>query len=167
MQLKDEKRKEEFLSVLNECQAIFLRMSILNADRSADSIDDLYQEMASNLWEAYPHFRNDCSITTFAYRVAVNTIYMYRRRRRRMPTFITLEGADLENIADTDGDEMIETLYNLIGRLEKEEQALLSLYIEKRSQKEIAQILCISENAVNQRIKRLKHKLRKMYENDN
>ena len=63
------------------------------------------------------------------------------------------EAEEMENVAD---------LYRLIQLLEQDEQALVFLYLENKSHKEIAEIMGISVSNVGTKIQRIKLKLRRL-----
>ena len=71
-----------------------------------------------------------------------------------------------ETIADDSGDELVNRLYELIDRLEDDERDMLNLYLDKVPQREIAVIYGMSEWAVNQKIHRIKMKLKNIHENE-
>ena len=164
--MKKDELTEEFVAMLNRCQRTLLGLCAVHTDRNPDSIDDLYQDIVSNLWEAFPKFRRESTFSTWAFRIALNTIYRYHRTRRRRPTFVYLDEELLDSIPDNVDDEQMQTLYRLIDRLDDSDKTLVFLYIDELPQSEIASILGISGNAVENRIKRIKTKLRKMYENE-
>ncbi|KWW31577.1 MAG: RNA polymerase sigma-70 factor, ECF subfamily [bacterium P3] len=151
-----------FLDMLDQCRGTILKLCLMHTDRHPDSVSDLYQEIVCNLWCSYPQYRGLCCPNTWVYRIALNTVYMQYRSRRRMPRLTALNDALSCDLADNGGDEMVEVLYGLIDRLDKDEKTLLTLYIDRVPQSNIADIFEISEVAVNRRINRLKMKLRQL-----
>ncbi len=161
-----EKLQKDFLEMLNQCQGIVMKVCLCFTDRQPANIDDLYQDIVSELWTSYPRFRQESKPSTWVYAVALNTALMRHRSRKRMPQFVELTPGMCENIADTGGDKLVERLYQLIGRLDPRDQTLLFLYLDKVSQRDIAQMLHTSEDTINQRVNRLKKKLKKMNEHE-
>ena len=101
---------------------------------------DLYQEVVGTLWRTWPRFRGDAAPSTWFYRVALNTCISCLRRATRRPRHVPLEGvAGLFVEPESMGGE-IEQLYALIQRLTTLEKAVVLLWLEERSHKEIAAI---------------------------
>ncbi len=130
-----------------------------------DSHNDLFQEITIQLWRAFPKFRGDSKFSTWMYRVALNTaITLYRKSKRRIST------QDFESVSfkikaeeyDDTVEQQLEIMYRAVRKLNDIDKALVFLYLEDKSYKEISETLGISE--VNARVKmnRTKEKLRKI-----
>ncbi len=130
-----------------------------------DSHNDLFQEITIQLWKAYPKFRGDAKFSTWMYRVALNTaITLYRKSKRSLST------TDIESINfkikaeeyDDEVEQQLKLMYSAVKQLNDIEKALVFLYLEDKSYKEIAETMGISE--VNARVKmnRVKTKLKKI-----
>lgn len=130
-----------------------------------ESHNDLFQEITIQLWKAYPKFRGDAKFSTWMYRVALNTaITLYRRSKRSIKT------ADLDTMNfrlkaeeyDEEVEQQLKLMYAAVKQLNDIEKALVFLYLEDKSYKEIADTMGISE--VNARVKmnRVKTKLQKI-----
>ena len=124
------------------------------------SVDDLFQEIVYHLWKSYPKYkrRNDCKISTWVYRIALNVaISLARKKLPSHGSFKDLENVDVaEEGTPTD----IKTLYELIGMLADEDQALVFLYLDGKTHHESAEIMGMSASNVGNRIQRLKIKLK-------
>jgi len=128
-----------------------------------DEHNDLFQEITIQLWKAFPKFRGDSKFSTWMYRVGLNTaITLYRKSKRRVST----QGYDdvqfkikSEEYDDTE-EQQLKLLYQAVHQLNDIEKALVFLYLEDKSYKEISKTLGISE--VNARVKmnRVKTKLK-------
>ena len=127
--------------------------------------NDLFQEITIQLWKAYPKFRGDSKLSTWMYRIGLNTaITLYRKSKRSLKTldFDTV----LYKIESTDYDdteeEQLKVMYKAIQTLSDIEKALIFLYLEDKNYKEISETLGISE--VNARVKmnRIKTRLKKI-----
>ena len=128
-----------------------------------DSHNDLFQEITIQLWKAYPKFRGDSKLSTWMYRVALNTaITLYRKSKRRIKT------QDYDNVIfkiksseyDDTEERQLALMYKAVKQLNDIEKALVFLYLEDKDYAEISETLGISE--VNARVKmnRIKTKLR-------
>lgn len=164
MQKKTDDKYAEFNKLLQESQMILVKVCMQFTDRQPDSIKDLYQEIAINLWESMPSFRGDSSQTTWVYRIAINTAYMELRKRTRQNLFVDLDQQMLESLAEEAQDERTQILYDIIDRLPKNERTIFYLYLDDLSISQIADILGRTEAAVRQKIYRIKNKIREEYE---
>jgi len=125
--------------------------------------NDLFQEIAIQLWKAYPKFRGDSKFSTWMYRVALNTaITLYRRSKRRVQTqeFDNFQFKIKSEEYDDTEEQQLKLLYEAIHQLNDIEKALVFLYLEDKNYSEISETLGISE--VNARVKmnRVKKKLK-------
>lgn len=156
MQNKD--LENEFMNMIKLHERIIYKVVSFYADID-QSTNDLYQEVILNLWKAYPSFRGESKISTWIYRIALNTCITFFRRNKRKPNHIDLIG-DIAEIPDNN--EEITELYNLINRLGKIEKALVLLYLDEKPYKEIAEITGMTVTNISTKISRIKEKLKKM-----
>jgi len=132
---------------------------------NSDDHKDLFQEITIQLWKAYDKFRGESKFTTWMYRVALNTaISLYRKSKRSIQTdelFPNSKELKYEEFNDTT-ERQLEALYKAIHQMSDIEKALILLYLEDKSYKEIANCLGITE--VNARVKmnRSKTKLKEL-----
>lgn len=154
-----------FLRVIEEHKRIIYKVCFVYA-KDEDTINDLYQEVALNLWKALPRFRNESKLSTWVYRIALNTCLSYLRLSKRQPQTVPLLLSMSEIFADEQDKENLKELYRLIGRLGEMERAVILLWLDEKSYKEISEILGISPSVVGVRINRIKAKLREMSSNN-
>lgn len=124
---------------------------------------DLAQEIAAQLWRSFPGYDGERSFSTWMYRIALNVAISFRRSsglRERHMVALDDDLHDVAGVADTPENESVQALYRCIDRLDPLNRALLLLYLDERSQREIAEILGISESNVATKIGRLKQRLR-------
>ncbi|WP_062058723.1 RNA polymerase sigma factor [Aquimarina longa] len=156
--------EHSFVTNLEQNQNIVHKVCRIYTSDS-DSHNDLFQEITIQLWKAYPKFRGDAKFSTWMYRVALNTaITLYRRSKRSIKT------SDLDAINfrikaeeyDDQVEQQLKLMYAAVKQLNDIEKALVFLYLEDKSYKEIADTMGISE--VNARVKmnRVKTKLKKI-----
>jgi RNA polymerase sigma-70 factor (ECF subfamily) len=123
----------------------------------------MFQEISLNLWKSYPKFvkRPDCQLSTWVYRVALNVcISQVRKKDYLLHKPINEEVIRITEI--TTEQEQIQQLYQLIHKLNREDQALIYLYLDDKSHKEIADIMGLSISNVGTKIQRIKQKLKQM-----
>lgn len=123
---------------------------------------DLYQEVVYNLWSSYPKFRNESSQSTWIYRIALNTCISGLRKFLRKPPKVSVSIFEDAIAAPEDKTGQIKEMYNFINQLSKIEKAIVLLWLEEKSYKEIAEITGITVSNVATKLKRAKEKLRKM-----
>ena len=128
---------------------------------------DLAQEIATQLWRAWPAYDDARSFSTWMYRIALNVAISFvrsdgLRRRHAVALDETLHEIADEG-ADHESNERLRLLQRFLAELEPLDRALLLLYLEDRSQREIAEVLGIGESNVSTKIHRLKQRLRERY----
>ncbi len=127
------------------------------------TLDELYQETIINLWKAYPTFRRESKVSTWIYRIAMNTCISYMRKSYSKPNTIPISTYIADNTPDNDtSNKYLHELYQMINQLGKLEKALILLYLEDKKHQEISEILGISKNNVAVKLNRIKDKLKKM-----
>src|SRR5690349_9942523 len=118
--------------------------------------DDLFQEVAVQLWRSVSSFKGESKETTWIYRVALNTamrwLHVEKRRER-----IDMREAHLvlqENPSPID--QQLDWLYAEIAQLDDVDRSLALMLLDDLSYKEMAGVLGITESSVGVRIHRIK-----------
>ena len=133
---------------------------------TAEDCQDLAQEILLQVWRSLPQFQGRASPATWFYRVALNTALGWhrkeRRRRTRQRPILAVEDRPVAGL-DSSGQmvqrEAVERLYAAIRRLPGTDAALVLLYLDDLSYRQIAEILGISENNVGVKLNRAKSAL--------
>ncbi|MEM7575385.1 MAG: RNA polymerase sigma factor [Bacteroidota bacterium] len=136
-------------------------------DEEAD-VADLYQEILLQIWKALPGFRGQAQLSTWAYRIAINTGTAFRRNRTRRHLPRVIKDADLPAQEQHPKDERLQQLRAGIARLLPSDRLLITLQLEGLSYAEIAAISGHNTNQIGVRLHRAKRRLHKMllpYEN--
>lgn len=130
-----------------------------------DAANDLAQETFIKIWQQLPKFRNDSSISTWIFRIAVNTCLRQLEKDKKMPTSDFPQ--EISEEAPTNIEPQVQFLYQCISELPEIERIIITLELEDLKQKEIAKIVGLSESNVRVKIHRIKEKLtRKFQTND-
>ena len=154
--------EHQFVSQLEAHQNIVHKVCSLYTD-NREAHNDLFQEIAIQLWKAYPRFRGDSKFSTWMYRVALNTaITLYRKSKKQPRThdFDTVLYRVKAEQYDPTEEQQLNLMYSAVRELGDIDKALVFLYLEDKNYSEIAETLGISE--VNARVKmnRIKTKLK-------
>ena len=168
VQLKTEKNKQEsFLEMLQQNEGILIKVCICFTGRKREDFQDLYQEIARTLWESWPTYRRESSQSTWVTRIALNVVGDEVTKRRRQPQFVELDKNLYNTIAEEANDTIYNRLYNLINALDNDnERKLLFLYLDHKQLREIAEITGTTEEAIKQKLYRIKQKLRNLKETE-
>jgi len=128
-----------------------------------DAHNDLFQEIAIQLWKAYPKFRGESKLSTWMYRIGLNTaITLYRKSKRSIVTQdidSVLYKIESTSYDDTE-EEQLKLMYKAIHQLTDIDKALIFLYLEEINYKEIAETMGISEVNARVRMNRIKTRLK-------
>ena len=157
-------QEQIFLSLMEQHKQIIYKVCFMYASDD-ETVNDLFQEVTLNLWKSFSRFRGDSKVTTWVYRIAVNTCISWLRVSGKRIKTVPLTFSMTELLSDEQEKENLRELYALINRLGKLERALILLWLEERSYEEIAEILDISVSNVGVRINRIKAKLVSMSNN--
>ena len=152
----------EFEARLAEHRGILVKIAHAYAfDRSER--DDLIQEICLQLWRSYPSYDRERRFSTWMYRVALNTaISWLRQAQLRLHHDSPLDAAaEMKAQNAPEPDERIEWVYRFLRTLPSLDRALLLLYLDDRSYREIADVLGISDTNVGTKINRLKQLMRR------
>jgi len=126
-----------------------------------EEADDLFQEILVNLWRGMDGFRGDAKVSSWIYRVSLNTCISVGRKKKRVPTIPLDVDIDLYEDNDTDS-KQIQLLYGRIHRLKPFDRAIVLLWLESMSYEEIAAIVGISPKNVSVRLSRIRVELKNM-----
>jgi RNA polymerase sigma-70 factor (ECF subfamily) len=159
-------REQRFLELVRTNEARLRRICRVYA-HDPEGRKDLQQEILLQLWRSLPSFAGASSPHTWLYRVALNTALSYSRRGfRRREAPMDVDMCEAEQAADSPGtDELLESaeqrerLYTAIDRLGDVDKMLVTMYLDDRSYREIADVLGVSENVVGVKLHRIKKSL--------
>ncbi|MEY8684775.1 RNA polymerase sigma factor [Bacteroides sp. AN502(2024)] len=154
--------EQEFLSVICEYERVIYKVCYLYANSNAP-LNDLYQDVVLNLWKAYPKFRKECKISTWIYRIALNTCISFYRKEKNVPEIVSLT-KDTNWIIEAHDpiNEMLKQLYQRINQLGQLDKSIILLYLEDKSYEEIAEITGLTVTNVATKLSRIKDKLKRM-----
>lgn len=153
-----------FLNLISDNQGIIYKICNVYSNSHEDR-NDLKQEIILQLWKSYHSFQGKSKFSTWMYRIAFNTAVTNIRKSKRHPIIEALSGTE-QNFSEKEEidylNEDINHLYQAISKLKDVEKAIVMLYLEEKSYKEIGEIIGISEKNVSVKLVRLKEKLKKL-----
>ncbi|TCK85575.1 RNA polymerase sigma factor [Albibacterium bauzanense] len=155
--------EEEFLKSINQYQGIIIKVCRMYCDDNEDA-EDLFQDILFQLWKSWPTFNSDSKVSTWMYRIGLNTAITRLRKNKQRPLFqsLTLAQHSIPNDSSQRLDILFdEELQNAIASLNKMDKGIVMLYLDEKSYKEIAEIMGLTESNVGVKINRIKEKLRK------
>lgn len=158
-------KEQEFSKLIKDNQGLIIKVSRLYTNSLEDE-QDLFQEIVLQLWRSYDSFKGQSKISTWMYRVALNTAITLFRKKTKSPQTDELMDYHHSNYLDDD-DEMqlqVSLLYKVVKMLPNVERAIVMMYLDDLPYRDIAENLGITE--VNARVKmnRLKKTLKQLME---
>lgn len=141
-----------YSKVLRLCKGYF------NGD--ADLAADASQEVFIKVWEHLGSFKNESSISTWIFRITVNTCLVYLRknsskkeiRSEQFPNLVT------ENYSP-EMEEKLSKMYACIQKLDEMGKMIILMVLEGMEYNEIAQVVGLTEETLRVRIHRIKKSL--------
>lgn len=129
-----------------------------------EDFEDYYQEVCLQIWRSRSRFNKQCSWTTWIYRITLNVCLTYLKKQSNTSLRFTSDPLPEQLIEDSqvEHDDTVHSLYNAIHQLSEVDRALILLYLEQRTNIEIAEILGLSANNVGVRVARIKQRLNKI-----
>lgn len=161
-------KKDVFIQAIKGNEALIYKVASFYTD-TKDDRDDLVQEIIYQMWKSFDSFNNQSAITTWMYRVALNTaIYFLKKSKRKVAVeAIREETLAYPDIGDTETEERLKLIQEHIKQLNLLEKGIMMLYLEGKSHEEIGHLLGLSTSNVGTKLSRIKEKLRKQITKNN
>lgn len=156
--------QQRFQELLERHRGIVVKVAGSYAWHAEDRAD-LAQEIAAQLWRAFPRYDAARAFSTWMYRIALNVAISFardhgQRDKRNVPLDEEMHELADDDVADHERQQHVRLLHRFIRRQQPLDRALLLLYLEDRSQREMAEILGLTETNIATKIGRLKQRLR-------
>lgn len=152
------RNKKEFIDLIENNKGIIHKVALTYSSNNADK-DDLYQEICLQLWRSFGNYRGDSKLSTWLYRVALNTAISSLRKRKRYIDTVELDPERHFQVKDSDKLEATSKLMKAIYRLDNIDRAIILLWLEEKKYEEISEITGLSKSAVSVRLVRVRKKL--------
>ncbi len=151
-----------FVNAIKDNEGIIYKIARMYTN-SSDDVNDLYQDIVYQLWRYFDTFKGDSKISTWIYRVAMNTSITQWRKEKRKGQKVDIEHLFLKQHESYDGqfEERLDIVYTHIKQLNHIEKGLMLLLLEGKKYEEIAEVTGFTSSNVGTRISRIKQKLKK------
>lgn len=158
---------DEFTRIIKENQGIIFKVSAFYTSNEDDQ-KDLYQEIVIQLWKSFGQFSHHAKISTWIYRVALNTAVTQFRKVKRKVRQVPINKVVMNytESMDTGFEERLKSLYRQIEKLNELEKGIIFLVLENKSYEEIASVTGLTLTNVATRLSRIKQKLKSQLENN-
>ena len=131
---------------------------------SQEDFEDYYQEVCLQIWRSKDNFREDSEWSTWVYRISLNVCLTLLKKKKNNSQHFVSDSLPAEETEDNYAfsDEPLNLLYGAIRKLSEIDRAIIMLYLEEKSYKEIAEIIGTNPNNIGVRVQRIKMRLKKI-----
>jgi RNA polymerase sigma-70 factor, ECF subfamily len=161
--MTDNRQRDRFLDILENNIGIILKIAGVYAHTIHDR-EDLINDITLELWKSFGSFKGESKISTWLYRVALNTSMNFKRKRKKDRLFFLDDIKQTDNpgwFTECQDTSQSEILYQCIDELNELNKAIILLYLDGRSHEEISDITGVSKTNVGTRISRIKEQIKK------
>ena len=129
-----------------------------------EDFEDYYQEVCLQIWRSHQTFDERAAWSTWIYRVSLNVCMTLLKMQKRNRRFFASDSVPPELVEDSRAfaDESLNHLYDAIRQLSEVDRAVILLYLDEQSHREIGEIIGTNPNNVGVRIARIKDRLRRL-----
>jgi RNA polymerase sigma-70 factor, ECF subfamily len=154
----EQEQQQIFKTWLDAHKGILFKIIRAYAHTTMDR-DDLFQEISFQVWRSVPAFRNESAVTTWLYRIALNTSMSWIRKERKHyeKSEPDVKATLYENSSHED--DRLAWLYHEISKLNEMDKSITLLMLDGLSYKEMAAITGLTESNIGVRINRMKKNL--------
>ena len=167
--MSNKKQHEEILIKINDNKRIIYKISNIYCNNENDR-KDLAQEIIYQLIKSYGSFNAEYKFSTWMYRVALNVAISFYRKTKK-ENVVTFVDQHIDKEDDGEHTALLESniasLHQFINELKELDKALMILYLESKSYREISEIIGITETNVATKISRIKETLKQKFSNLN
>lgn len=132
---------------------------------SQEDFEDYYQEVCLQIWKSRDNFKDQSDWSTWIYRLTLNVCLTLLKKTKKTKEYFSIDRQPVDLAEEKSGDfsdESLTQLYAAMRQLSEIDRAVILLYLEEKSYKEISEIIGTNANNVGVRIKRIKERLKKL-----
>lgn len=154
-------QEKRFAQLVNEHKSTIYSVCYMFS-QDEDEVSDLFQETLINMWKGIDSFRDESKISTWIYRVALNTCLLQERKKKKEVKKMPLT-MDVNFFEDNDVNAtQVRQLHQRIGKLGLVDRAIVMMWLEDMSYDEIGAVMGITPQNVGVKLFRIKEQLKKM-----
>ncbi len=153
-------KKERFTAAIKENEGFIFKIASVYTNNAEDR-NDLMQEIFYQLWKSFDSFKQQSSLSTWIYRVALNvSIYQLKLSKKKITTIPLDEQMLNTEMINPENEDNWKLFKQQIDDLNLVDKAIVMLYLDTKSHEEIATIIGISKTNVGTKLQRIKEKLK-------
>ena len=153
--------EEQFARLVREHKSTIYTVCYMFS-HDEEEVNDLFQETLINMWKGSDRFRDESKISTWIYRVALNTCLLQERKKKKEVKRVPLT-MNVNFFQDADSNStQVRQLHQRIGRLGLVDRALVMMWLEGMSYDEIGAVMGITPKNVGVKLFRIKEQMKKM-----
>lgn len=158
---------KDFLDLIEQHKRIIFKVCNSYCGHQ-ESRKDLAQEIVIQLWKSFRKYDSKFKVSTWIYRIALNVAISFYRREKKYSSTTSITDTNVDFADHTpsspDMESDIAQLHQFIDQLDELHKALMILYLDNNSYKDISEVLGITETNVATKINRIKQKLKQQFE---
>ena len=156
-------QEEQFARLVREHKGTIYTVCYMFS-QDEDAVNDLFQETLINMWKGIDGFREESKISTWIYRVALNTCLLQERKKKKEVQTVPLS-MDINFFEDNDANSsQVRQLHERIGKLGLVDRAIVMMWLEDMSYDEIGAVMGITAQNVGVKLFRIKEQLKKIHD---
>lgn len=163
--MSNPEQSEAFIQVIERHKGIIYKIANSYC-RDDEDKKDLVQEIIYQLWKSFENYNSQYKHSTWIFRIALNVSISFYRKENKRKEITNPLSKDIFHLTEEDTKEKqgnLQLLQQFIYELKELDKALMLLYLEEKSHKEIAEIIGISESNVSTKINRIKNVLKEKF----
>ena len=131
---------------------------------SQEDFEDYYQEVCLQIWRSKDNFHKESQWSTWVYRISLNVCLTLLKKKKNNAQHFVSDALPAEETEDNYAfsDESLNLLYDAIRKLSEIDRAIIMLYLEEKSYKEIAAVIGTNFNNIGVRVNRIKMRLKEI-----
>jgi RNA polymerase sigma-70 factor (ECF subfamily) len=158
------KEEKTFVNLVNQHQGLIHKVCLMY-EFDYEARNDLFQEIVLQLWKSFESFRGEAKITTWMYRIALNTAISGLRKKNRKLLTEDLHERHMNMSERNDNEQQEEDFDKLqwaIRQLNEIDRAMIMMALDEVPYDEIADTIGITQNNVRVIMNRIRERLRKL-----
>jgi RNA polymerase sigma-70 factor (ECF subfamily) len=153
---------QNFESIYQTYQNQIYRLCLGYFGGNSNLAKDACQEVFIKVWQNLGRFKGEAKISTWIYRIAVNTcINVLRKSKNKLQTISLKEEIAIVNEETPKTENQLQAMYACIAQLKPKDRTIILLVLDQKPYEDISSIMGISENNLRVIIHRIKDKLSK------